>query len=318
MTLATSNRVCALLQIEFPLIQAGMVWVSGHKLAVAAANSGILGVIGAGSMRLELLEAHIQKALAQTSRPLAVNVPLLYRHTEEQIQLALRLGIRIFITSAGSPRTYTTFLKKEGCTVLHVVSSPLLAKKCEDAGVDAVIAEGFEAGGHNGREELTSLVLIPQVREAVQIPVLAAGGFSTGASMAAAFALGAEGVQMGTRFVATQESSAHPNFKAAVLEASRYGTKLCMKKLVPVRLLCNPFYEKVHAIEERGGSAEELTALLGKGRAKEGMLEGNWEEGELEIGQVAALVRDLPFTADLVLRIRQEFRAACQAIKEID
>ena len=317
MTPAPSNRVCTLLQIEFPLIQAGMVWVSGYKLAVAAANSGILGVIGAGSMNLELLEIHIRKALAETPRPIAVNVPLLYHQTEAQIHLALRAGIRIFITSAGSPRTYTSFLKKEGCTVLHVISSPLLAKKCEDAGVDAVIAEGFEAGGHNGREELTSVVLIPQVREAVKIPVIAAGGFSTGASMAAAFALGAEGVQMGTRFLATQESSAHPTFKASVLEAATYGTMLCMKQLIPVRLLRNPFYEKVHALESQGATAETLSALLGKGRAKEGMLEGNWEEGELEVGQVAALIHDLPTTAALVARIRQEFQLACAAVGKL-
>ncbi len=305
-----SNRICTLLQLEFPLIQAGMVWVSGYKLAVAAANSGILGVIGAGSMSLELLESHIHKALAQTSRPIAVNIPLLYRHTEEQINIALRAGIRIFITSAGSPRTYTARLKQEGCTVLHVVSSPVLAKKCEEAGVDAVIAEGFEAGGHNGRDELTSLVLIPQVRQAVGIPVLAAGGFSTGASMVAAFALGAEGVQMGTRFLATQESSAHPNFKSAVLRASTYGTMLCMKKLMPVRLLRNPFYDKVQELEARGAAAEELTILLGKGRAKQGMLEGDWEEGELEVGQVAGLIHDIPTTAELVARIRKEFTEA--------
>jgi len=305
----SQNRVCRLLNIEFPLIQAGMVWVSGHKLATAAAQSGILGVIGAGSMSIDRLREHIQKARAATQGSLAVNVPLLYRHTEEQIQVALEAGIRIFITSAGSPRTHTEGLKKAGCTVLHVVSSPVLAKKCEDAGVDAVIAEGFEAGGHNGRDELTSFVLIPQVRDAVKIPVIAAGGMATGAGMVAAMALGAEGVQMGTRFIATQESSAHEIFKAAVLATATHGTMLCMKKLMPVRLIRNPFYAQVHALEETGADPEALTALLGKGRAKKGMLEGDWENGELEAGQVAALLRDCPTVVEAVARIRREFEA---------
>lgn len=306
------NSLLKLLPLKYPIIQAGMVYVSGGKLAAASAEAGILGVVGAGSMNPELLKHHLEKAKSLTAHPerLGVNVPLLYEKTSEQIEVALKSGIRIFITSAGSPKTYTNDLKKAGCTVIHVTSTPELAKKCEDAGCDAVIAEGFEAGGHNGRDEITTLVLIPQAVKAVKIPVIAAGGIGTGAGMAAAMALGASGVQMGTRFIATHESSAHENFKNLVIHARSDATMLMMKKIVPVRLLKNAFYEEVKALEEKNADKDELIALLGKGRARLGMLEGNLEKGELEAGQVAALVRDLPKVQDLVPRILREYDEA--------
>ncbi len=301
-----------LLPIKYPIIQAGMVYVSGGKLAAASANAGILGVIGAGSMNLELLEHHIKKAISLTAHPerLAINIPLLYSKNKEQMEIALKYGIKIFITSAGNPKTYTSWLKEQGCTVIHVTSSPELAKKCELAGCDAVIAEGFEAGGHNGRDEITTMVLIPQVVDAVKIPVIAAGGIADGRSIAAALALGAQGVQIGTRFVATLESSAHENFKEAIVNAQSGSTMLMMKKHVPVRLLKNKFYENVKALEDAGANEEELIKLLGHGRAKTGMLEGDMEQGELEIGQAAALVKDIPSMSELVERLVIEYRAA--------
>jgi enoyl-[acyl-carrier protein] reductase II len=306
------NPITKLLPIEYPIIQAGMVWVSGGKLAAASANAGILGVIGAGSMKPDLLELHILKAQSLTSFPerLAVNVPLLYERTKEQMEVALRLGIRIFITSAGSPKIFTQWLKDQGCTVIHVVSSPELAQKSELAGVDAVIAEGFEAGGHNGREEITTMVLIPQVRDIIKIPLIAAGGIADGRGMAAAFALGANGVQLGTRFVVTQESSAHENFKQAILNSQPGSTMLMMKKHIPVRLLKNKFYEEVKTLEDQGASKEELITLLGHGRARAGMLEGNMEQGELEIGQVASMIKDCPRVEEVVKNILQEFNFA--------
>lgn len=306
------KNITSLLPLKYPLIQAGMVWVSGGKLAAASANAGILGVIGAGSMKPDLLEEHITKALKLTSHPerLAVNVPLLYEKTKEQIELSLKLGIKTFITSAGSPKTYTPMLKDLGCKVIHVVSSPEFAVKSEAAGVDAVIAEGFEAGGHNGREEITTLALIPQVVDAVKIPVIAAGGIGDGRGIAAVMCLGAQGAQLGTRFVATRESSAHENFKHAVITSAPGSTMLSMKKYVPVRLLKNKFYEEVKKIEDAGGSSEELQKLLGHGRAKKGMLEGDLSEGELEIGQIASLVRDIPTVAELVERLVLEQRKA--------
>ena len=306
------KNICSLLPIEYPIIQAGMVWVSGGKLAAAAANAGILGVIGAGSMKPELLEEHLKKAIALTNHPerLAVNVPLLYEKTKEQIEISLKLGIKIFITSAGSPKTYTSWLKDQGCIVIHVTSSPELAQKCEAAGCDAVIAEGFEAGGHNGRDEITTMVLIPQVVDAVKIPVIAAGGLGDGRAIAAAMCLGAQGVQLGTRFVATQESSAHENFKEAILKSTPGSTMLMMKSVVPVRLFKNKFYEDVRRLEESGATRDELIKLLGHGRAKKGMLEGDMEEGEIEIGQVSALVKDIPTVKDLVERLITEQRQA--------
>ena len=305
-----NNPICKLFGTRTPVIQAGMVWVSGGKLAAAAANAGALGLIGAGSMKPDLLRHHILKAKALTEKPFGINLPLLYHGVEEQIAVALELGVRIFFTSAGSPKKYTPMLKSRGCTVVHVTSSPDLAKKCEDAGVDAVVAEGFEAGGHNGRDEITTLVLIPQVVDTVKIPVIAAGGIGDGRQILAAFVLGAQGVQIGTRFAATVESSAHEHFKTAITEALPNSTMLAMRKLVPVRLLKNKFYDDIAAMEARCASPEELSAHLGKGRAKAGMLDGDLTEGELEIGQVAAMVRDIPTCEHLMTSLETQFLAA--------
>jgi enoyl-[acyl-carrier protein] reductase II len=309
-----TNIVTEKLSIQYPIIQAGMVWVSGSKLAAASSNAGILGVLGAGSMKPELLKSHILKTLALTDKPFAVNVPLLYKEAEAQIQTCLDLGVKIFITSAGSPKTYTEKLKNQGCTVIHVVSTPLLAKKCEDAGVDMIIAEGFEAGGHNGRDEITTMSLIPQVSRAVKIPVIAAGGIADGKGILAALSLGAHGVQMGTRFVLTKESSAHENFKEILLKANFDSTDLVMKKHVPVRLLKNNFYQEVKKIEERCGSKEDLIELLGKGRARTGMLEGELDSGELEIGQIVSLIKDCPSVHELVLRLINEYEQAKKSL----
>lgn len=289
-----------------------MVWVSGGKLAAAASEAGALGLIGAGSMKPDLLKAHIVKAQSLTTKPIGINLPLLYAGVEDQIKVALDAGIRIFFTSAGSPKKWTPLLKNHGCTVVHVTSSPDLAKKCEDAGCDAVVAEGFEAGGHNGRDEITTLVLIPQVVDAVKIPVIAAGGIADGRGIAAAMALGAAGVQIGTRFAATVESSAHENFKQAIVAARADATFLTMKQLVPVRLLRNEFCDEIRAMEARCATQEELSAHLGKGRAKAGMLDGDMLGGELEIGQVCAMVADVPTCADLVARLEREYAAAIQ------
>lgn len=302
--------LCQLLSIKYPIIQAGMVWVSGAKLAAASANAGILGVIGAGSMNPELLDQHLKKALLLTNnkKNLAVNVPLLYSKTKEQFEVSIQNGIKIFITSAGSPKTYTSWLKDQGATVIHVTSNPELAIKCEAAGVDAVIAEGFEAGGHNGRDELTTLSLIPQVVQAVKIPVIAAGGIADAQGIAAAMILGANGVQIGTRFVATQESSAHDNFKQAIVAANATSTMLMMKKHVPVRLMKNTFYDEIKKLEETCASKEELIQHLGHGRAKKGMLEGDLLNGELEIGQIAGLIHDIPTVQDLVDKLVADYR----------
>lgn len=309
------KNICTLLPLQYPLIQAGMVWVSGGKLAAASANAGILGVIGAGSMKPDLLEEHISKALKLTQHPerLAVNVPLLYEKTKEQLELSLKLGIRIFITSAGTPKTYTSWLKGEGAKVIHVVSSPEFALKSEAAGCDAVIAEGFEAGGHNGREEITTLTLIPQVVDTVRIPVIAAGGIGDGRAIAAVMCLGAQGAQLGTRFVATVESSAHMNFKQAVINSDSTSTMLAMKKYVPVRLYKNKFFEDVKKLEDHGATKEELEKLLGHGRARKGMLEGDMTEGEIEIGQIAGLIKDIPTVEVLVKRLIQEQRQSLPA-----
>lgn len=304
------NLICDLLKIDYPIIQAGMVWVSGAKLAAASANAGILGVIGAGSMKPDLLLQHLDKARQLTQKSLAVNVPLLYKDAEKQIQICLDSGIKIFITSAGSPKIFTKKIKDNNCLVIHVVSTPDLAKKCEEAGVDMVIAEGFEAGGHNGRDEITTMSLIPQVVDAVKIPVIAAGGIGDGRGILAAFSLGAQGAQLGTRFVATVESSAHPNFKQEIIRASFNSTMLAMKKSVPVRLLKNKFYEEVLTLENQCASKEQLEELLGKGRAKLGMFEGNLTEGELEIGQITGLIKDIPTVDELVKRLLTEYEKA--------
>lgn len=297
------NNLTKLLGIDYPIIQAGMVWVSGGKLAGAASKAGCLGVIGAGSMKPDLLRHHIQKAKSISDKALAVNLPIMYPGCPEQIEVALEEGIRIFITSAGSPKKYTQFLKDKGCVVIHVTSTPELAKKCEAAGVDAIIAEGFEAGGHNGRDEITTMTLIPQVVDAVKIPVIAAGGIGDGRAIVAALALGAQGVQMGTRFLMTQESSAHENFKNLLLNSTPGSTKLSMKELVPVRLFKNKFFEQVQELELKGASKEELQKLLGKGRAKAGMLDGDLDEGELEVGQICSLTKDIPTVGELVTNL---------------
>lgn len=289
-----NHNIKELFGIKYPIIQGGMVWVSGGKLAGAVSKTGGLGLVGAGSMKPDLLSEHIKKAQAITSAPLGVNVPLLYKYSEDQIKTALDLGIKIFFTSAGSPKKYTSYLKDQGCTVVHVTSTPELAIKCEAAGVDAIVAEGFEAGGHNGRDEITTMTLIPQVADAVSIPVIAAGGIGDGRAIAAAMALGASGVQLGSRFAATQESSAHDNFKQAIVNANSGSTMLSMKKLVPVRLLKNKFYEEITAMENNCDNPEKIQEHLGKGRAKAGMLEGDMDEGELEIGQISGLIKDIP------------------------
>lgn len=301
-----STRVTELFGIDYPIIQAGMVWVSGAKLAAAASNAGCLGLIGAGSMKPELLKEHIKKAFTLTKKPFGVNVPLLYHGVEDQLQVALDEGVKIFFTSAGSPKKYTQFLRDKGCTVIHVTSTPELAKKCEDAGVHGIVIEGFEAGGHNGRDELTTLVLLQQTR--VKIPIIAAGGIGGGKAMAAAFALGADAVQMGTVFAGATESSAHIHFKKAMCDASFNSTFLRMRKTVPVRLLDNDFSRQVAVLEQSGASAEELQELLGKGRAKAGMLEGDLSKGELEIGQIVSEVKEVKPVKDIVSQIVAEYK----------
>jgi len=307
-----SNRVTTLLGINYPIIQAGMIWTSGWRLAAAVSNSGGLGVIGAGSMTPALLREHIQKCKSATSKPFAVNLPLLYSGIQQQIEVLAEEEVSIVITSAGNPAAWTPYLKSKGMKVLHVISSSKFARKAEAAGCDAVIAEGFEAGGHNGREETTTLVLIPAVCKAVQIPVIAAGGIATGRQLFACMALGAEGGQVGTRFVASEEASTHINFKNRVIQAGEGETQLSLKKLTPVRLLHNKFFEAVQEAEERGASEEELSQLLGKGRAKKGMFEGDLEEGELEIGQVSALLDTILPAHQIVEYIWNEFQEAMQ------
>jgi enoyl-[acyl-carrier protein] reductase II len=311
------KSITKLFSIRYPIIQGGMVWVSGGKLAAAVSEHGGLGLIGAGSMKPELLREHIIKAQKLTKNPFGVNVPLLYEKAQEQIDTALELGIKIFFTSAGSPKTYTQYLKDKGCIVVHVTSSPELAKKCEDAGVDAIVAEGFEAGGHNGRDEITTMALIPQVRAAVKIPVIAAGGFASGESIVAAFALGADGVQMGTRFLMTKESSAHDDFKNYALKSMPGSTKLTMKKIVPVRLLHNSFSEEVLKIEDQYLGSElrhQLLHHLGKGRAKKGMLEGDVENGELEVGQIISQIKNIPTVEEVIRELVQSYEQTLQRI----
>jgi enoyl-[acyl-carrier protein] reductase II len=308
------NNIQQLLNIKYPIIQAGMVWVSGGKLAAAAANAGCLGVIGAGSMKPDLLKQHINKAQSLTNNSLAVNLPLLYKDIEAQIKTSIDCGIKIFITSAGSPKKFTKFLKDNDCIVIHVTSTPLLAKKCEDAGVDAIVAEGFEAGGHNGRDEITTMCLIPQVVDEVKIPVIAAGGIVDGRTMAAAFALGADAVQMGTRFLMTQESSAHQNYKDLLKEAKFDSTMLSMKQHVPVRLYKNKFYQQITQLEEDGAPLDQIISHLGKGRAKAGMLDGDLSEGELEIGQGCSMIKDLPTVEEMVRKLLLEYEDVIKKI----
>lgn len=293
--------------IKYPLIQAGMVWCSGWELASAVSESGGLGIIGAGSMYPEVLKQHIQKCKKATHRPFAVNLPLLYPSIEAHVQTILDEKVPIVFTSAGSPKKWTSLFKKHGVKVVHVVSNVIFAQKSEAAGVDAVVAEGFEAGGHNGREETTSMCLVPLIAEAVNIPVIAAGGIGSGKSMAAAFALGAEGVQIGSRFVATPESSAHIDFKNAIVNAKEDSTRLTLKELTPVRLLKNKFYNDIQTAYVNKASNEELKALLGRGRAKKGMFEGDMDEGELEIGQVSSTIQEIKPAQEIVMEIMEDF-----------
>ena len=306
-----SNRVTTLLGIKYPIIQGGMIWASGWRLAAAVSNAGGLGVIGGGSMQPELLREHIIKCKQATDKPFAVNLPLLYSGIDKQMEVLIQEEVPIVITSAGNPSTWTPLLKSKSRIVLHVVSSAKFAKKAAAAGCDAVIAEGFEAGGHNGREETTTLVLIPAVVKAVHLPVIAAGGIATGRQLFAVLSLGAEGVQMGTRFVACEEASSHPVFKKMVISAAEGDTQLSLKKLTPVRLLKNKFYHEVHDAEERGANPEELSVLLGKGRARKGMFDGDLNEGELEIGQVSALLDTILPASTIIENTWNEFQEAC-------
>jgi enoyl-[acyl-carrier protein] reductase II len=301
------NRITRLFGIQYPIIQAGMIWASGWKLASAVSNAGGLGLIGAGSMYPEVLREHIQKCKAATNKPFGVNVPLLYPDIDKHIAIIIEEKVPIVFTSAGNPKTWTAKLKENGITVVHVVSSAKFAKKCEDAGVDAVVAEGFEAGGHNGREETTTLCLIPTVRETINIPLIAAGGIASGRAMYAVMALGAEGVQIGSRFVCSPEASSHQNFKNAVIAANEGDTILTLKELTPVRLIKNAFYQKVSAAEEKCATKEELAELLGRARAKKGMFEGDLEEGELEIGQISGFIKDIKPAANILAEIWSEF-----------
>ncbi len=303
------NRVTELFEIKYPIIQAGMIWCSGWELASAVSNAGGLGILGAGSMYPHILDEQLTKCKAATTQPFGVNLPLLYPDIDKHIETIIRHKVPVVITSAGNPKTWTSILKKEGIKVIHVVSSAKFALKSQEAGVDAVVAEGFEAGGHNGREETTTLCLIPLVREAVQIPVIAAGGIGTGRAIVAAMALGADGVQIGSRFVATPESSAHQAFKDRVIHANEGDTLLTLKELTPVRLLKNGFFNEVMAAYERDASKEELEQILGRGRAKKGMFEGDLEQGELEIGQVSALIKEMKPAAQVVEEIIAEYNA---------
>lgn len=309
------NRITSLFQVEHPIIQGGMVWCSGWRLASAVSNAGGLGLLGAGSMHPDTLREHIQKCRKATDRPFGVNVPLMYPQIDEIMNLLVEAEVKIVFTSAGNPKLWTPFLKEHGMTVVHVVSSSKFARKCEEAGVDAVVAEGFEAGGHNGREETTTLCLIPAVRRATSLPLIAAGGIGTGRGMLAAMALGAEGVQIGTRFALTEESSAHPGFKAHGLFLEEGDTKLLLKKLSPTRLVKGGFRQAVEEAEARGASADELRELLGRGRAKLGIFEGDLENGELELGQVASLFRQSQTVAEVMKEITTEYDEALRAME---
>ncbi|RZT93250.1 enoyl-[acyl-carrier protein] reductase II [Ancylomarina subtilis] len=311
------NRITQLFGIEKPIIQGGMVWCSGWKLATAVSNAGGLGLIGAGSMHPDTFQEHIQKAKAACKKPFGVNVPLLYPEMDKIMDIIVKEGIKIVFTSAGSPKKWTPFLKKHGITVVHVVSSAFFAKKCEDAGVDAIVAEGFEAGGHNGREETTTLALIPNVRKVTSLPLIAAGGIGCGKSILAALSLGADGVQIGTRFAASTESSSHINFKEAIVKLDEGGTKLALKKLAPTRLIKNKFFDQVNEAECRGASPEEMKELLGKGRSKKGIFEGDLEEGELEIGQVGAMVKSIQPVAQIMEEMMTEYKQELAILQSV-
>ena len=310
------NRITKLFNIKHPIIQAGMIWNSGWKLASASSNTGILGLIGAGSMYPEVLREHIQKCKKATDKPFGVNVPMLYPNIKEIMDILVEEGVKIVFTSAGNPKTWTNWLKDRGITVIHVVSSVKFAFKAQAAGVDAIVAEGFEAGGHNGRDETTTLTLIPMVREQIQIPLIAAGGIATGQAMLATMVLGADGVQVGSRFAASEESSAHDAFKQVVVNAKEGDTILTLKELAPVRLIKNKFYNEIQELYKTGPTPEQLKELLGRARAKRGMFEGDLDNGELEIGQIAGLIHDIKPVAQIVEDMMQEFEEAKQGISK--
>jgi len=306
------NKITQLFNIKYPIVQGGMIWNSGYKLASAVSNAGGLGLIGAGSMYPEVLREHIQKCKSATDKPFGVNIPMLYPNIEEIMNIVIEEGVKIVFTSAGNPKTWTSFLKEKGITVVHVVSSSVFALKAQDAGVDAVVAEGFEAGGHNGREETTTFTLIPMVKEKIQIPLIAAGGIATGRGMLAAMILGADGVQVGSRFAASAESSAHNNFKETIVNTKEGDTQLTLKELAPVRLVKNKFYQDVQELYKQCPSKEELIQLLGRARAKKGMFEGDLDEGELEIGQAAGLIHEILPVHEIIQQMIAEFEFACK------
>ncbi len=312
----SSNRICQLFNIEYPIIQAGMIWCSGWELASAVSQAGGLGLIGSGSMYPDILRAHIQKTKKATDKPFGVNVPMLYPQIDDHIQIILDEKVPIVFTSAGNPKTYTSYLKEKGVKVVHVVSSVKFAKKAEEAGVDGVVAEGFEAGGHNGRDETTSFVLIPMVRAAIDIPLLAAGGIATGKQMLAAMVLGADGVQIGSRFAASEESSGHINFKKTIVDAKEGDTHLTLKELAPVRLIKNAFYKEVENAYINKASVEDLKKLLGRARAKRGMFEGDLEQGELEIGQVSGMIDAVKPAAEILREVWSEFQVQKQRMAD--
>lgn len=312
------TSITRLFNVKYPIIQAGMIWNSGWRLASAVSNAGGLGLIGAGSMYPHILEEHLQKCQAATDRPFGVNVPMLYPNLEEIMDLILRYEVPIVFTSAGNPKTYTPRLKEAGITVVHVVSSVKFALKAQDAGVDAVVAEGFEAGGHNGREETTTLTLIPMVKEQLEVPLIAAGGIANGQAMLAAMVLGADGVQVGSRFVASEESSAHQAFKQVVVDAKEGDTQLTLKELAPVRLIKNKFFQDLQQLYDQGPTVEQLKELLGRARAKRGMFEGDLVEGELEIGQISGLIHDIKPAATIVKDMMSEFKEAARSVSSWD
>jgi enoyl-[acyl-carrier protein] reductase II len=312
------NKITNLFKIKYPIIQAGMIWVSGHKLASAVSNAGGLGIIGAGSMYPEVLREHIQKCKQDTTKPFGVNVPMLYPNVEEIMKIIVEEGVKIVFTSAGNPKTWTSYLKENGITVVHVVSSSVFALKAQDAGVDAVVVEGFEAGGHNGRDETTTLTLVPMVKEKIKIPLIAAGGIGTGRGMLAVMVLGADGVQVGSRFAASVESSAHAHFKNTIIHVKEGDTQLTLKELAPVRLIKNKFYQDVQELYEKCPTKEELVALLGRARAKRGMFEGDLVEGELEIGQIAGLIHEIKSAEDIIIEMLADYELARKEVSEFN
>ena len=312
------NKITELFKIKYPIIQGGMIWNSGYKLASAVSNAGGLGLIGAGSMYPEVLRKHIQKCKKATSKPFGVNVPMLYPNIEEIMKIIVEEGVKIVFTSAGNPKTWTSYLKENGITVVHVVSSSIFALKAQEAGVDAIVAEGFEAGGHNGREETTTLTLIPIVKEKIKIPLIAAGGIATGRGMLAVMILGADGVQVGSRFAASLESSAHENFKETIINTKEGDTQLTLKELAPVRLIKNKFYQDVQDLYEKCPTKEDLVVLLGRARAKKGMFEGDLVEGELEIGQIAGIIHEIKPAGEIIKEMITDFETARKEVLNFD